>query len=85
MQQETHLLALRSAHRPLIPCRCDNGSRGKLLTVRAIIDVVAVNNHVIRIIGNKDVPRAAVAGARNKNGNIRGFVSNWRARKDSNL
>jgi site-specific DNA recombinase len=52
--------------------------------IRSIIDAVEVDDLAIRIIGNKDVLQAAVAGKQTENGNVRGFVRKWRARRDSN-
>lgn len=53
--------------------------------IRSIIDAVEVDDQAIRIIGSKDILQAAVAGKQTENGNVRGFVRKWRARKDSNL
>ena len=52
--------------------------------IRSIIDAVEVDDLAIRIIGNKDVLQAAIAGKQTENGNLRGFVRKWRARRDSN-
>jgi DNA invertase Pin-like site-specific DNA recombinase len=53
--------------------------------IRSIIDAVEVDDLAIRIIGNKDVLQAAIAGKQTENGNLRGFVRKWRARRDSNF
>jgi site-specific DNA recombinase len=52
--------------------------------IRSIVDAIEVDDKAIRIIGNKDVLQAVIAGKQNTNGNVRGFVRKWRARKDSN-
>jgi hypothetical protein len=64
--------------------RLDNGdtnaSKGD---IRSIIDAVEVEDRAIRIIGSRDVLQAVIAGQQNANGNIRGFVRKWRARRNS--
>lgn len=50
--------------------------------IRSIIDAVEVDDLAIRIIGNKDVLQAAVAGKQTENGNVRGFVRKWRPTVD---
>jgi len=52
--------------------------------IRSIIDAVEVDEKAIRIIGSRDVLQAIIAGKQNANGNVRGFVRKWRARRDSN-
>jgi site-specific DNA recombinase len=52
--------------------------------IRSIVDAVEVDDHAIRIIGSKDVLQAAIASRQTENGNVRGFVRKWRARRDSN-
>jgi site-specific DNA recombinase len=52
---------------------------------RSIVDAVGIDNQMIRIIGNKDILQAAIAGKQTENGNVRGFVRKWRARNDSNV
>jgi site-specific DNA recombinase len=42
--------------------------------IRSIVDAMEVDDKAIRIIGNKDVLRAVIAGKQNTNGNVRGFV-----------
>ena len=37
------------------------------------------SDKVIKIIGSKDVLQAVIAGKQTANGNVRGFVRNWRA------
>lgn len=53
--------------------------------IRSVVDAVEVSDRATRIVGSKDILQAAIAGKRTENGNVRGFVRNWRARKDSNL
>ncbi|MCW5688238.1 MAG: recombinase family protein [Pseudolabrys sp.] len=53
--------------------------------IRSVVDAVEVGDQAIRIVGSKDVLQAAIAGRQTANGNVRGFVRKWRARKDSNL
>lgn len=52
--------------------------------IRSIIDAVEVDDKAVRIIGSKDVLQAVIAGKQTANGNVRGFVRKWRARRDSN-
>ena len=52
--------------------------------IRSIIDAIEVDDNAIRIIGSKDVLQAVIAGKQTANGNVRGFVRKWRARRDSN-
>ena len=52
--------------------------------IRSIVNVIEVDDKVIKIIGSKDVLQAVIAGKQTANGNVRGFVRNWRARRDSN-
>jgi len=52
--------------------------------IRAIVDAIEVDDMAIRIIGSRDVLQAVIAGKQTANGNVRGFVRNWRAGRDSN-
>ena len=52
--------------------------------IRAIVDAIEVDDKAIRIISSRDVLQAVIAGKQTANGNVRGFVRNWRARRDSN-
>jgi site-specific DNA recombinase len=52
--------------------------------IRSIIDAIEVDDKAIRIVGSKDILQAAIAGKQIENGNVRGFVRKWRARRDSN-
>jgi site-specific DNA recombinase len=51
----------------------------------AIIDRVEVDDHQIRICGQKDVLEQAIAANGGPIPGVRSFVRRWRARKDSNL
>ena len=53
--------------------------------IHSLIDAIEVDDHAIRIIGNKDLLQAAIAGKQTENGNVRGFVRKWRTRHDSNV
>ena len=65
--------------------KLDNGDTNARRTyIRSIIDTIEVDDDAIRIIGSKDVLQAVIAGKQTANGNVRGFVRKWRARRDSN-
>jgi len=69
----------------LMTDKLDNGdTNARKGYIRSIIDAVEVDDKAVRIIGSKDVLQAVIAGKQTPNGNIRGFVRNWRARRDSN-
>ncbi len=53
--------------------------------LRSIISRIEVDDHKIRIIGEKASLASVIAGQQTQSGNVRGFVRKWRARKDSNL
>ena len=66
--------------------KLDNGDiQARKAYIRSVVDAVEVGDQAIRIMGSKDVLQAAIAGKHTGNGGFRGFVRNWRARKDSNL
>ncbi len=70
----------------LISEKLDNGdSNARKGFIRSIVDAIEVDDKQIRFIGSKNVLQAAIAGKETANENVRGFVSKWRARKDSNL
>ncbi len=52
--------------------------------IRSIVEAVEVDDRAIRIVGSKNILQAAIAGKQTENGNVRGFVRKWRARRDSN-
>ncbi len=65
--------------------KLDNGdTSARRPHIRSIIDAIEVDDNAIRIIGSKDVLQAVIAGKQTANGNVRGFVRKWRARRDSN-
>ncbi|TRL30454.1 hypothetical protein FM996_16370 [Methylosinus sporium] len=52
--------------------------------LRAVVEAVEVDDHVIRIHGSKtSLEQAIVAGEQIGKG-VRGFIRKWRARRDSN-
>lgn len=60
--------------------KLDNGdTNARKGYIRSIVDAIEVDDQAIRIIGNKDVLQAVIAGKQNTNGNVRGFVRKWRA------
>ena len=66
--------------------KLDNGdTNARKAYIRAIVDAIEVDDQAIKIIGSKDVLQAVIAGKQTANGNVRGFVRNWRARDDSNV
>ena len=66
--------------------KLDNGdTNARKVYIRSIVDAIEVDDKAIRIIGNKDVLQAVIAGKQNANSNVRGFVRNWRTRHDSNV
>jgi hypothetical protein len=65
--------------------KLDNGdTNARRSYIRSIIDAIEVDDNAIRIVGSKDVLQAVIAGKQIANGNVRGFVRKWRARRDSN-
>jgi site-specific DNA recombinase len=52
--------------------------------LRSVISHVEVDDDKIRIIGDKATLAAVIAGRQTQATNVRGFVRNWRARRDSN-
>ena len=64
--------------------KLDNGdTNARKGYIRSIVDAIEVDDKSIRIIGNRDVLQAVIAGKQNANSNVRGFVRKWRARHDS--
>lgn len=53
--------------------------------LRAAIDRIEVDDHAVRIIGDKASLAAVIARQANGSKNVRGFVRKWRARNDSNV
>ena len=66
--------------------KLDTGdTRARKAYIRAIVDAIEVDDKAIRIIGSKDVLQAIIGGKQTANGNVRGFVRNWRARSSGKL
>ena len=60
--------------------RLENGdTNARKGYIRSIVDAIEVDDKAVRIVGNKDVLQAVIAGKQTANGNVRGFVRNWRA------
>jgi hypothetical protein len=58
--------------------KLDNGdTNARKGYIRSIVDAVEVDDKAIRIIGNKDVLQAVIAGQQNANRNVRGFAGYW--------
>ncbi|MGA0534079.1 recombinase family protein [Hansschlegelia sp. KR7-227] len=53
--------------------------------IRSVVDRIEVDDHVIRIIGDKATLEQAIAAGETGAQRVRSFVPKWRARKDSNL
>jgi site-specific DNA recombinase len=53
--------------------------------LRTVIDRIEVDDHAVRIIGDKASRAAVIAGQANGAKNVRGFVRKWRTRHDSNV
>ena len=53
--------------------------------LRSVISHVEVDDDKIRIIGDKATLAAVIAGRQTQATNVRGFVRNWRARRDFEL
>lgn len=53
--------------------------------LRTVIDRIEVDDHAVRIIGDKASLAAVIAGQGSAAKNVRGFVRKWRARNDSNV
>jgi len=66
--------------------KLDNGdTNARKGYIRSIVDTIEVDDKAIRIIGNKDVLQAVIAGKQNANSNVRGFVRNWRTVLETKL
>jgi hypothetical protein len=53
--------------------------------IQAVVDRVEVDDHAIRIIGDKATLEQVVAGQASTAAGVRSFVRKWRARHDSNV
>ncbi len=52
--------------------------------LQSVISQIEVDDHKVRIIGDKATLAAVIAGRQSGQGQVRGFVRKWRARRDSN-
>ena len=52
--------------------------------IQSVVDRVEVDDHAIRIIGDKATLEQVVAGSAKSGLGVRSFVRKWRARRDSN-
>lgn len=52
--------------------------------IQAVVDRVEVDDHAIRIIGDKATLEQVVAGRASTAAGVRSFVRKWRAARDSN-
>lgn len=52
--------------------------------IKSVVDRVEVDDHAIRIVGDRATLEQAVVGNQNANPDVRSFVRKWRARRDSN-
>ncbi|WP_309248220.1 recombinase family protein [Bradyrhizobium japonicum] len=53
--------------------------------IKSVVDRVEVDDHAIRIVGDKATLEQVIAGDQNANPNVRSFVRKWRTRHDSNV
>lgn len=66
--------------------RLDNGDiQARKSYLRSVISRIEVDDHVVRIIGEKAALEDVIAERVNRTGNVRGFVRKWRTRHDSNV
>jgi site-specific DNA recombinase len=52
--------------------------------IQTVVDRIDVDDHAVRIIGDKSTLEQAVAGRIVASGGVRRCVPKWRARRDSN-
>jgi site-specific DNA recombinase len=52
--------------------------------LRSVITAIQVDDHKVRIVGEKATLADVVAGRQTRIGSVRGFVRKWRAGRDSN-
>jgi site-specific DNA recombinase len=65
--------------------KLDSGdTQARKAYLHSVISQIEVDNDKIRIIGDKATLAAAIAGRQTGEGQVRGFVRKWRARRDSN-
>jgi hypothetical protein len=62
----------------------DNGdTQARKAFLQSVISQIEVDDHKVRIIGDKATLAAVIAGRQTGQGQVRGFVRKWRARRDS--
>ena len=65
--------------------KLDNGDiQARKAYLRSVISAIEVDDDVVRIIGEKAALANVIAGRQGGFGNVRGFVREWRALRDSN-
>ena len=70
----------------LMRTKLDTGdTQARKTYLRSVISQIEIGDQKIRIIGNKSNLAGLIAGQTTPAQNVSGFVSKWRARKDSNL
>jgi hypothetical protein len=57
---------------------------GPTLLTGTVISQIEADDDKVRIIGDKPILAAVIAGRQNQTAQVRGFVRKWRARRDSN-
>ena len=66
--------------------KLENGdTQARKAYLRAVISCIEVDDHRVRIIGEKAALADVIAGRQTNAKNVSGFIRKWRARKDSNL
>jgi site-specific DNA recombinase len=74
-----------TAFSQLIREKLDNGdTQARKAFLQSVISQIEVDDGKIRIIGEKATLAAVIAGHQTTQGQVRGFVRRWRARRDSN-
>jgi hypothetical protein len=74
-----------AAFSQLMRQKLDTGdTQSRKAFLQSVISQIEVGNDKIRIIGDKASLASVIAGRRTEGGPVRGFVRNWRARRDSN-
>ena len=53
--------------------------------LQSVISEIEVDDEKVRIIGDKAILAGVIAGRQTGEGRVRGFVRNWRARRDFEL
>ena len=74
-----------SAFTELMRNKLTNGDiRARKEWLGSVLDRIEVDDHAVKIVGNKQVLAAAVTGQNSAPARVRGFVRKWRARVESN-